>query len=332
MPSARRSTSRTRRKTITAVGTAAGAATTLSAPAAAGATNVKVPSVAGFAAGQKLQLEDETATVSNVGTPATATSLASTAAAGDTNVKVASVAGLTAGDTLNVENEPVTVSTVGTAATNTTLAAGTTTAVGLPVPSYTGAHWIWNTPGASTSAAVGTIFVRRDFSLTADQIANLSTAAFRINVDDGYTAWINGTQVASSNVANGWQTSQLVNVKPYLQAGGNVIAVAPNNTSTGAGSMVAALRLDFTSGAPLIIQSDTGWLTTAQTCTDTVANCIVGRPRISRPTTRAAGRPRTSTTRAGSRRLTRARTASPRGTRRSPIRSRRRRTTSRSRA
>src|SRR6185503_7313690 len=56
--------------------------------------------------------------------------------------------------------------------------------------------------------------------------------------------------------------------------GNNVIAVAPNNTGTGAGSMVAALRLDFTSGSPLIIQTDTGWLTTGQTCTDTVANCI----------------------------------------------------------
>ena len=255
-------------RTISAVGSAAGAPTTLSTPVAAGATNVKVASVAGFAAGQKLLLEDETATVSNVGTPSRSTSLASTAAAGDTNVKLASVAGLAAGDTLNVESEPVTISDVGTAATNTTLASGTTTVAGLPVPSYTGAHWVWNTPGAASSAAVGTIFVRRDFDLTAGQLANLSTAALRINVDDGYYAYVNGTLVSSSNVANGWRTSQLVNVKPYLNAGGNVIAVAPNNTSTGAGSMIAALRLDFASGDPLVIQSDSSWLTTAQTCSD----------------------------------------------------------------
>jgi alpha-L-rhamnosidase len=265
-------------KTISAVGTAAGAPTTLAAPAAAGDTNVKVPSVAGFAAGQKLVLEGETRTVSSVGSAASITSLASTATAGDTNVKLASVAGLAPGDTLNVESEPVTIASVGTAATNTSLAAGTTTAVGLPVPSYTGAHWVWNTPGAASGAAVGTIFVRRDFNLTADQVANLSTAALRINVDDGYSAWVNGTLVASSNVGNGWRTSQLVSVKPYLTAGKNVIAIAPNNTSAGAGSMIAALRLDFASGDPLVIQSDSSWLTTPQTCTDSIPDCIASTP------------------------------------------------------
>ncbi len=268
--------------TITAVGTAAGTPTTLSSAAAAGATNVKVNSVAGFAAGQRLVVEAgadaESATVSSVGSAATATSLASAASAGDTNVKLAGVAGLAAGDTLNIESEPVLVANVGTAATTTSLAAGTTTVAGLPVPSYTGAHWVWNVPGAATTAPVGTIFVRRDFNLTADQLANLNSAAFRINVDDGYYAYVNGTLVSSSTVANGWRTSQLVNVKPYLQAGSNVIAVAPNNTSAGAGSMIAALQLDFAAAAnvpnnQMLLQSDSSWLTTGQTCTDTPANC-----------------------------------------------------------
>ncbi len=183
------------------------------------------------------------------------------------------------GDTLNIDAEPATIANVGTAATTTSLAAGTTTVAGLPVPSYAGAHWVWNTPGAATTAPVGTNFVRRDFSLAADQLANLNSAAFRINVDDGYSACVNGTLVSSSNVANGWRTSQLVNVKPYLQAGSNVIAVAPNNTSAGAGSMIAGLQLDFAPAAnvprnQMLLQSDSSWLMTGQTCTDTPANCV----------------------------------------------------------
>ena len=269
--------------TITAVGSAAGTPTTLSSPLAVGAANVKVNSVAGFAAGQRLVIDTgtdaESATVSSVGSSATETSLASTASAGDTNVKLASVDGLAAGDTLNVGSEPVTIADIGTAATNTRLSSGTTTIAGLPVPSYTGAHWVWNTPGAATTAAVGTIFVRRDFNLTSGQLDNLNSAAFRINVDDGYYAYVNGTLVSSSNVANGWRTSQLVNVQPYLQAGSNVIAVAPNNTSAGAGSMIAALQLDFAPAAnvpdnQVLLQSDSSWLTTGQTCTDTPANCV----------------------------------------------------------
>ena len=77
--------------TITDVGTAAGAATTLFAPAAAGDTNIKVTSVNGFVVGQPALIDGEIRTVTAVGTQGRATTLAAAAAAGDTNIKVASV-------------------------------------------------------------------------------------------------------------------------------------------------------------------------------------------------------------------------------------------------
>ena len=51
--------------TITTVGTAAGAATTLFAPAAAGDTNIKVSSSNGFVAGQPALVESEVRTVTD---------------------------------------------------------------------------------------------------------------------------------------------------------------------------------------------------------------------------------------------------------------------------
>jgi hypothetical protein len=117
---------RTEAVTISAIGTAAGGATTSVAPAAAGDTKLYVASVNGFVAGQPLQIMEasgkrfETVSVASVGTAAGgSTTLATAAFAGDTNLKVTSVNGFVAGQQLavgvgNVE-ELATVTAVGTA-------------------------------------------------------------------------------------------------------------------------------------------------------------------------------------------------------------------------
>ena len=150
--------------TITAVGTAAGAPTTVVYPASAGTTNVKVASIAGFATGQRLLLDTgasfEIRTVGAVGTAATTARLFSAASAGDTNVTITSTSGLTVGGEIDIEPGPsgdhVTITSVGTAGTNSTVAAPNVTS-GMPVPSLTGANWIWNIAGASGSTPPGTM-------------------------------------------------------------------------------------------------------------------------------------------------------------------------------
>ncbi len=117
---------RTEAVTVSAIGTAAGGATTTAAPAAAGDTKVYVGSVNGFVAGQKLQIMEasgkrfETVTVDSVGTAAGgSTTLAAAASAGDTNLKVTSVNGFVAGQQLTVGvgsvEELATVTAVGIA-------------------------------------------------------------------------------------------------------------------------------------------------------------------------------------------------------------------------
>jgi hypothetical protein len=91
-------------------------ATVLSAASADGATNIKVASVADFAAGQTVMLDTgtnrETATIVLVGT-AGATTVGTAVAAGDTVIPVASPAGFSVGQTIAIERESATIAAVG---------------------------------------------------------------------------------------------------------------------------------------------------------------------------------------------------------------------------
>ncbi|MGA3237660.1 MAG: alpha-N-arabinofuranosidase, partial [Bryobacteraceae bacterium] len=83
------------------------AATTLSAASAAGATNIKVASVAGFSNGQSIMIDTgaslETAVIAAVGT-AGATTVGAATSAGATVIPVASAAGFAAGQTITIDS------------------------------------------------------------------------------------------------------------------------------------------------------------------------------------------------------------------------------------
>lgn len=108
----------------------------LVAPAAPGATAIHVRSAAGFAAGQKIEVEGETHTIVSAGSAASApttvfipvsTGPRIAIPAGATNLPVANAAGFTAGEKLGIDLggnfEVATVTAVGKAATQTTLSA-----------------------------------------------------------------------------------------------------------------------------------------------------------------------------------------------------------------
>src|SRR5579872_1817366 len=73
------------------------------------------------------------------------------------------------------------------------------TTSGVPVPVLSGANWIWTVAGATSSTPAGTIYLRKTF-VVADP-ASLPFAVLRVSADDGYTAYVNGTQVATSTGA-----------------------------------------------------------------------------------------------------------------------------------
>ena len=239
---------------------------TLTAPAAAGDTNVKVSSVANYYLGGAINIDTgdggdrlESRTITAIGTAPASTTLAVPAAAGDTNVKLNSVTGMAVGATLNIGSHTATITQVGTAAVNTTLAAATIVGEAPPAPpTLTGASWIWNVAGHNTSTPAGTVYMRKTFTV-ADP-ASIARATLRVNADDSHVTYVNGQQVAVSGTGNNaWQTSQIVDVKPLLVAGTNVIAIAGTNAGSGGGT-IAVLALD----AQRII-TDTTWKALAGT-------------------------------------------------------------------
>jgi alpha-L-rhamnosidase len=121
--------------------------------------------------------------------------------------------------------------------------------VTVPVPPYSGtptANWIWNTADAASTTTAGTIYLRKTFIVTDP--STISSAVLRVNGDDGETAFVNGTQVTTSpgTVDNGWQTSQVANIKSLLVAGTNVIAIEGLDTEANASGIIAAVQLDTT--------------------------------------------------------------------------------------
>ncbi len=97
--------------------------TTLYAPTAAGATNMKVNSTAGFVPRRRFEVGGEVAYPTEVGTAAATTVLAVAAPAGATNVKAAGVQGFAAGQDITIGAQHAVIEAVGTAASKASLAA-----------------------------------------------------------------------------------------------------------------------------------------------------------------------------------------------------------------
>ena len=117
------------------------------------------------------------------------------------------------------------------------------------VPSYSGtptADWIWNTTGATSHTPVGTIYTRKTF--TVANPSSISSAELRVNADDGHLTYVNGTLVSNSpsNVDNGWQASQVSDIKSLLVPGTNVIAIAGLAAVGNANSVIAAAQVGTT--------------------------------------------------------------------------------------
>jgi hypothetical protein len=108
----------------------------LAAPASSGATVIHVRSTTGLSNGQKINIDGETRTITNIGTPATpmttvfapvSTGPWITFPAGSTNLRVTNTSGFAVGQKMGIDiggnYELVTVTAVGKAATQTTLSA-----------------------------------------------------------------------------------------------------------------------------------------------------------------------------------------------------------------
>jgi non-reducing end alpha-L-arabinofuranosidase len=129
-PSVARTTEKYEVATVTAVGKQ-GTQAYLAANAPAGATNIKVTSVANISVGDKIRLDIdsvghgiETVTIKRVGTQASRVILTADASAGSTNIKAGNVNGLTVGGKIILgaagNRKTVTITAVGTPGANGT--------------------------------------------------------------------------------------------------------------------------------------------------------------------------------------------------------------------
>jgi alpha-L-rhamnosidase len=121
-------------------------------------------------------------------------------------------------------------------------------------PDLTGTNWIWYPEGdPAAGAPAGTRYFRRTFDLTSVPAG----ARLVMTGDDGFTAWVNGTEVGGRepdpNLEN-WRHPIVVDVTDRLRTGTNTIAVADTNGKVSAAGLLGRLELGDTK-----IDTDGSW-------------------------------------------------------------------------
>ncbi|WP_328315845.1 alpha-L-rhamnosidase [Streptomyces sp. NBC_00388] len=130
-------------------------------------------------------------------------------------------------------------------------------------PSLEGASWIWFPEGdPANSAPAATRWFRRSV-----EVADGTTRARLVmTADDGFTAYVNGTQVAhtaADGPAENWRSPVVVDVTGLLRPGTNLVAVSAVNATAGAAGLLGLLEVTGKDGTRTAV-TDAGWRTAAQ--------------------------------------------------------------------
>lgn len=116
------------------------------------------------------------------------------------------------------------------------------------------ASWIWATEtyGKDNSPA----YLRKAFDLAVAP-AQLTEARAQVTADDSYKLWINGQPVTETSDTDGWRTPEMIDLRPYLQAGRNVMAVEARDVSSAEGFLLEGALQG--AGVSLELTSDGNW-------------------------------------------------------------------------
>jgi alpha-L-rhamnosidase len=131
---------------------------------------------------------------------------------------------------------------------------------GSPYLALEGARWIWDTANAQTSAPVGDCFFRAKFTPPSDR--KITRALLIAGAETTSEVFFNGAPAAqNSNAAQ----PAIVSITTRLRPGENLIAVrASHARANGPAGLIAAVRLEFASGDPILIQSGIDWQVTGK--------------------------------------------------------------------
>lgn len=119
-----------------------------------------------------------------------------------------------------------------------------------------GSEWISPVyTGGNTSSG----YFRKTFTLDSSKV--VASAEFALTADKGFSAFLNGVQIASASMeSDQWKRAQRVAVNPL--AGSNILAVRFDNAAKPFGAIVGKLIVVYTDGTSQEIVTDASWLST----------------------------------------------------------------------
>ena len=129
--------------------------------------------------------------------------------------------------------------------------------------SLRGAKWIWcpeQGVDLTKSAPVGDRYFRCRVNVAAAE--KPSRASILIAVDDQYTLFVNGRQIAHVDAPDGWKHPTRYDILPHLKPGANIIAVDGTNLAAQAG-VCAKIALQYEGKPQRTVVSNRKWKTSA---------------------------------------------------------------------
>ena len=122
------------------------------------------------------------------------------------------------------------------------------------------AQWIWDAPGAQTKAPAGERYFRAAFTVPAGRTVKRATLV--IGADQRCDAYINGTKVAVSSDA---AMPEDHDITALVRPGENLIAAqATHQRADAPAGLIGAVKIEFVSGPPLLVQSGNQWRAAAK--------------------------------------------------------------------
>ncbi len=129
-------------------------------------------------------------------------------------------------------------------------------------PALDGASWIWFPEGdPATEAPAAT----RWFRATVQATGAVRHARLVVAADDGFTAHVNGTEVAAREalgVLKAWSHPATVDVTEFLHQGAATLAISATNAEKGPAGLLATLELTTEDGTTTRHHTDATWRTT----------------------------------------------------------------------
>lgn len=118
-----------------------------------------------------------------------------------------------------------------------------------------GAQWIWYDEGdPAKQAPAAARWFRATVTLPPDR--KLSTATFILGADNSFELTVNGRKASRGS---GVALPMVIDTAPYLKAGANVIEVLARNTRVDPAGLIGTLKVEFSTGEPLILRTGPGW-------------------------------------------------------------------------